>query len=233
MWDYYIMGIVLIPGLILACIAQAKVSYNFSKFSKVMSKRGMTACQVARLILDSAGLNSVNIQKVSGELTDHYDPRTNTVSLSDSVYDSASVASIGVATHEVGHALQYATNYKPVKLRRLMVGVSNISSVILWPLVLIGLVLNLGVGSIFGSICIWSGVIFFGLSIIFNLITLPVEFNASRRAKSILVNSQILDSDEMVGVNKVLNAAALTYVAALVVSILNLVRFLLVVKRND
>lgn len=232
-WEYYLMGIILIPGLILASIAQARVSYNYSKYNKVISKKGLTACQVARLILDSAGLSNVNIQKVSGRLTDHYDPKTNTISLSNEVYDSTSVASIGIATHEVGHALQYATNYAPVKIRSFLVGVSNSSSTILWPLVIIGLLLNLGTQSVFGSICIYSGVIFFGISVIFNLVTLPVEYNASSRAKFILSNSQILDSDEMVGVDKVLKSAALTYLASLVVSILNLVRFLVVVKRND
>ena len=227
-WDYYIMGIILIPGLIIATIAQAKVSTNFNKYSKVLSKKGLTACQVARLILDSAGLTSVQIEKINGNLTDNYDPKREVISLSQGVYDSTSVASIGVATHEVGHALQYATNYKPIKIRMFLVHACNISSTLLWPLVVIGLILNLGLGSVAGTVCLWCGIVLFGLSVLFNLITLPVEYNASNRAKSILINAEILDDEEMVGVNKVLNSAALTYVAALIVSMLNLARFLLV-----
>lgn len=227
-WDYYIMGIILIPGLIIATIAQAKVSTNFNKYSKVLSKKGLTACQVARLILDSAGLTSVQIEKINGNLTDNYDPKREVISLSQGVYDSTSVASIGVATHEVGHALQYATNYKPIKIRMFLVHACNISSTLLWPLVVIGLILNLGLGSVAGTVCLWCGIVLFGLSVLFNLITLPVEYNASNRAKSILINAGILDDEEMVGVNKVLNSAALTYVAALIVSMLNLARFLLV-----
>lgn len=231
-WEYYVMGVILLPGLILALIAQAKVSVNFKKYSQVMSKNNMKACDVARLILDSAGLKQVQIRKVDGELTDYYDPKSQTVSLSNSVYDSTSVAAIGVACHEVGHALQYAQNYAPVKMRMFLVKACNISSNLLWPLVLIGLVLNVGLNSVAGLVCMWAGVAIFGLSVIFNLVTLPVEYNASGRAKSILSNAQILDSEEMEGVNKVLNSAALTYVAALVVSILNLLRFVIVMRNN-
>ena len=232
-WEYYVMGVILIPGLILAIIAQAKVSFNYKKYSQVMSKNNMKACDVARLILDSAGLKQVQIKKINGELTDNYDPKAQTVSLSSSVYDSTSVAAIGVACHEVGHALQYAQNYAPVKIRMFLVRACNISSTLLWPLVVIGLILNIGLNSVAGMVCMWCGVIIFGLSVIFNLVTLPVEYNASNRAKSILSNAQILDSEEMEGVHKVLNAAALTYVAALVVSILNLLRFIIVMKHND
>lgn len=232
-WEYYVMGVILIPGLILAIIAQAKVSFNYKKYSQVISKNNMKACDVARLILDSAGLKQVQIKKINGELTDNYDPKAQTVSLSSSVYDSTSVAAIGVACHEVGHALQYAQNYAPVKIRMFLVRACNISSTLLWPLVIIGLILNIGLNSVAGMVCMWCGVIIFGLSVIFNLVTLPVEYNASNRAKSILSNAQILDSEEMEGVHKVLNAAALTYVAALVVSILNLLRFIIVMKHND
>lgn len=232
-WEYYIMGIILIPGLILAAVAQAKVTSNFSKYNQVLSKKGLTASQVARLILDSANLQHISIKKISGELTDNYDPKNQTISLSSDVYDSTSVAAIGIATHEVGHALQYASNYKPIKVRTILVSACNFASSLLWPLVLIGLFLNLGLGTVAGNICMWSGVIIFSLSVIFNLVTLPVEYNASSRAKTILINAEILDSEEMVGVNKVLNSAALTYLAALVVSMLNLLRFLLVMKRND
>ena len=198
-----------------------------------MSKNNMKACDVARLILDSAGLKQVQIKKINGELTDNYDPKAQTVSLSSSVYDSTSVAAIGIACHEVGHALQYAQNYAPVKIRMFLGRACNMSSTLLWPLVVRGLILNIGLNSVAGMVCMWCGVIIFGLSVIFNLVTLPVEYNASNRAKSILSNAQILDSEEMEGVHKVLNAAALTYVAALVVSILNLLRFIIVMKHND
>ena len=232
-WEYYVMGVILIPGLILAIIAQAKVSFNYKKYSQVMSKNNMKACDVARLILDSAGLKQVQIKKINGELTDNYDPKAQTVSLSSSVYDSTSVAAIGIACHEVGHALQYAQNYAPVKIRMFLGRACNMSSTLLWPLVVRGLILNIGLNSVAGKVCMWCGIIIFGLSVIFNLVTLPVEYNASNRAKSILSNAQILDSEEMEGVHKVLNAAALTYVAALVVSILNLLRFIIVMKHND
>ena len=232
-WDYYIMGIILLPGLILAIIAQAKMNTNYKKYSQVMSKNNTKACDIARLILDSAGLKQVQINKISGELTDNYDPKSQVVSLSSNVYDSTSVAAIGVACHEVGHALQYAQNYAPITIRMFLVKACNLSSTLLWPLVFIGLILNIGLNSVAGVVCMWCGVIIFGLSVIFNLVTLPVEYNASNRAKSILSNAGILDSEEMEGVHKVLNAAALTYVASLVVSILNLIRFIIVMKHND
>ena len=227
------MGIILIPGILFALIAQAKVNSSYRKYSKIASERNMTGAQVARLILDSAGLSNVQIQKIDGELTDNYNPKTNVVSLSKDVHDSTSVAAIGIASHEVGHALQYGTNYAPIKVRMFLVGACNISNVILWPLVLIGLLLNIGLESSFGYICMWAGIGFFGLSALFNFVTLPVEFNASNRAKAILSNSSILNPSEMEGVNAVLNSAALTYVAALVVSLLNLVRFILVFRRRN
>ena len=234
MWlEYYLMGIILIPGILFALVAQIKVKTSYKKYSQVMSERNLTGAQVARLILDSAGLNSVKVQKIDGELTDNFDSKTNIVSLSAGVYDSTSVAAIGIASHEVGHALQYGTEYTPIKIRMFMVGMCNFSSKILWPLVLIGLLLNAGLDSVFGQVCMWAGVGFFGISLLFNLITLPVEYNASRRAKSILSNSGILNSSEMEGVSAVLNSAALTYVAALIISLLNLIRFLIVMRHRD
>lgn len=232
-WEYYVMGILLIPGLIFAIIAQARVSSNFNKYNKVMSQNGKTAYEVARIILDSANLQNIKIEKTSGSLTDHYNPKAQTIYLSQDVYESSSVASIGIATHEVGHALQYAENYKPIKVRSVLVYACNISSVLLWPLVFIGLLLNFGLESPFGMIFMWSGIAIFGLAVLFNLVTLPVEYNASKKAKQILVGAGILNEEEMVGVNKVLNAAALTYVASLVVAILNLLRFILYIRRRD
>lgn len=232
-WDYYILGIILLPGLILGIIAQSKVSYNYSKYSKVMSKKGYTGSQVARAILDSAKLFDYKVEKIGGQLTDNFNPRTKIVSLSSEVYDGTSVASLGIACHEVGHALQYANNYAPIKIRNAMIKTGNITNTLLWPIIIIGLILNISVNSTYGLIFMYAGVIFFGLTAFIDLVTLPVEYNASARAKRILINSEICDEDEMEGVNKVLNSAALTYVAALVVSILNLVRFLLLFARRD
>lgn len=233
-WEYYLLGIILIPGLILGVWAQSKVSWNYSKYGKIMSKKGYTASQVARVILDSAGLYDYKIQKIGGKLTDNFNPKTKTVSLSVDVYDSSSVASLGIACHEVGHALQYAENYAPIKIRNVLVGVSNVTSKLLWPIIVMGFIFSFLVYiEPYGQILLWCGIIFFTLTMIIDLVTLPVEYNASKRAKKILQSSEICDSEEMVGVNKVLNSAALTYVAALVVSILNLLRFVLVFARRD
>lgn len=232
-FEYYLMGIILVPALILAIWAQTRVSSNFNKYNQIMSKRGMKACEVARLILDAAGLQHVKVVSTQGHLTDNFNPKTNIVSLSQEVYDSSSVAAIGIASHEVGHAIQYAQNYSPIKIRSVLVKVSNISSALLWPLVLIGLLLNFGLGTVFGNVCLWAGVIVFGVAMIFEMVTLPVEYNASKRAKQILSDSELLDSEEMVGVNKVLNAAALTYVASMLIAMLNFLRFLIVMLANN
>lgn len=228
-WDYYLMGIILIPGLIFAAIAQGKVNRAYSTYSKVLSKSGKTAAEVARLILDTAGCTNIAVVKISGHLSDHFDPKKKRIALSNSVHDSTSVAALGIAAHEVGHAIQNKQNYLPLKLRSLLIPITNLSSVLLWPLIIIGLVFNFAAmpGSIVGDVFLWIGVAFFGISVLLNLITLPVEYNASRRAAKILSNSQILDEKETMGAKKVLNAAALTYVAALLVSVLNLLRFLI------
>ena len=168
-----------------------------------------------------------------GHLSDHYDPRNKVVALSADVYDSSTIAALGVAAHECGHAIQDAKAYFPLKLRRLLVGVSNISSYLLWPLVLVGLVLNFAyVGGIWGDILMFSGVAFFGISVIFQLVTLPIEYNASGRALELLVTTGVVDSMEVQGAKKVLSAAAMTYVAALVVSLLNLLRFVVFFLNN-
>ena len=232
-WDYYLMGIILIPGMLLGIYAQLKVNNAYSKFSKIPNMGGRTASDVARIILDAAGCNNVAIKKINGELTDNFNPTTNTVSLSNAVCDSTSVAAIGIAAHEVGHALQHKTNYFPMKLRKVANVTSNISSTILWPLVIIGLIFNFALYSSLGMYMMWAGIIVFGLAALVNLITLPVEFNASKRATTILAQSGILNETETKQAKKVLDAAALTYVAALVVSILNLLRFLIVVRSRD
>ena len=232
-WTYYLMGIILLPGILLAIFAQIKVNSTFNKFSNVMSSSGRTASEVAKIMLNAAGCDDITVQKTSGHLTDNYNHRTKAVSLSNSVYDSTSVASIGIAAHEVGHVLQYKTNYFPIKLRSIAIVSSNISSVLLWPLVIIGLIFSSLLASSIGNIMVWAGIIIFGLSVLVNLVTLPVEYNASKRATTILKNSGLLTEEETDNAKKVLNAAALTYVAALVVSILNFLRFIIAIKSDD
>lgn len=232
-WEYYLMGIILLPGIIFGIYAQAKVNNAFNTYSNISNEGGRTASEVAKIILDSAGCNDVHIKKISGELTDNYNHSTKTVSLSNSVYNSTSVSAIGVAVHEVGHVLQYKTNYMPIKLRKFAILASNISSTLLWPLVFIGLIFNFALASSAGNIILWCGIAVFGLAVLVNLVTLPVEYNASHRATTILKQSGLLTHKETEQASKVLNAAALTYVAALVVSILNLLRFLLVFIRRD
>lgn len=233
--DYYIMGIILIPAIILAIVAQSKVNSAYNAYSKVIAASGKTAAEVARLLLDSAGLQHVKVQKTNGHLTDHYDPRKKIVALSSQVHDGTSVAAIGIAAHEVGHAVQYKEKYIPVKLRSALIPVTNIASATLWPLVVIGLIFNFMASSetLIGTIFIWAGIILFGLSAVLNLVTLPVEYNASNRAVRVLAKTEILTAKETAGAKKVLNAAALTYVAAMLVAVLNFIRFLLVVNRRS
>ena len=221
--------IFVVPAIILALWAQITVDSTFKKYSKVMSLRRITGAQAARRVLDANGLSNVEIRRVSGKLTDHYDPRNNTVNLSESVYDSVSVASIGVACHEVGHAIQHSVGYTPIKIRSAIIPITQIGSNLAMPLVLIGLILSY-------PPLAYAGCIFFALSTLFQLVTLPVEFNASRRAMSSIEQYGILDSEERVGSKKVLKAAAMTYVAALAVSLAQLLRLLLIVgggRRRD
>lgn len=211
--------IIMIPALIFALWAQFKVKSTFERFSRVPNSRGLTASQVARQILDDNGLYNVKIERINGHLSDHFDPRTNVVRLSDSVYGSNSVASIGVAAHEVGHAIQYATNYKPIKVRSSLVPVTNIGSTLgIW-LVIIGMFISTTLAVV--------GVVLFATVVLFQLVTLPVEFNASSRALATLESQNILYGDELVGAKKVLSAAAMTYVAALVSSLATLLRLVI------
>ena len=234
-YQYYLMGIVLLPALIFAIVAQVKVKNAYAEYSNVISKNGVSANVIAQQILEKKGINDVVVKRIGGELTDYYSDKEKTVALSQDIYDSASVSAIGIAMHEVGHAIQYAEGYGMIKARNVMIKVSNISSVLLWPLVIIGLIFNLAVldGGIIGNIFLWAGIGFFGFSVILNLVTLPVEYDASNRARKIIEEEQLLTIEERQGAAKVLNAAALTYVAALVVSIMYLVRFLLVVLMNS
>lgn len=218
--------IFVVPALLLGLFAQAKMQSAFSKYSRVYSRRGVTADQVARGILSNHGLHGVTIEHVSGNLSDHYDPRTNTVRLSDSVYGSSSIAAIGVAAHEVGHAIQHAEHYAPLKLRNAIIPVTQIGSSLSMPLILVGLLLNTPLLAYIG-IALFAGVA------LFQLITLPVEYNASRRAVAILGEWDILDQQELGGTRKVLNAAALTYVAALLTSLAQILRLLVLVGGNS
>lgn len=229
--EYYIMGIILLPGLLLGIYAQSKVQSTYSKYRNVSSSCGLTACDFLKRLMSATETNYLQIKSISGHLSDHYDPTKEEICLSQDVYSSTSVAALGIACHEFGHALQKKEKYFPYQIRRILVPITNFASTLLWPLVIIGLVFNFGVeaGGSIGNIFLWSGIIFFGLSVLFNLATLPVEFNASRRAVTILRASGVLTEEELSGTKKVLSAAALTYVASLVVSILNLLRFLLVV----
>ena len=219
-------------GVVLSLLASAKVKGTFNKYSNYRNSRGMTGAEAARQVLQSAGIRDVQIEHVSGNLTDHYDPRSKVLRLSDSVYGSTSVAAVGVAAHECGHAIQHAHGYAPLKFRSILVPVANFGSKIAWPLILIGLLFN----SKTSLVLIEAGIIAFSLAVLFQLVTLPVEFNASGRAIRILADSGIMYGEEIKAARKVLNAAALTYVAAAASGLLQLLRLVLLTRgrrRND
>lgn len=224
--------ILVLIAAVLSIIASARVSSTFNKFSKKLTSRGITGEQAARKILDENGLYNVKVERVSGNLTDHYDPRTNVIRLSDSVHSSTSVAAVGVAAHEAGHAVQHATGYLPIKLRNTIVPVANIGSMAGPYLIIIGLLLSGTMSEILLNLGVW----FFSAAVLFQLVTLPVELNASKRAVATLKNGMYLYEDEVPAVKKVLTAAAMTYVAAAAVSIANLLRFIMLIggrRRND
>ena len=215
--------------MIFAMIAQHNVNSTFRKFSQVACRRGLTGAQAAELVLRGSGVQDVAVEFVQGHLTDHYDPRSNVIRLSSSVYGSSSVASVGVAAHEAGHAVQYAVGYGPIKLRAALIPVTQFGSAAAWPLVLIGLLFN-------NNTFFVLGMVFFLLATLFQLVTLPVEFNASNRALAALSSSGILEQDEIPMARKTLSAAAMTYVAALAVSVAQLLRLLLIFgggRRDD
>ena len=220
--------ILVIIGAVICLIASARVKLTFNKFNKVRSMSGMTGAQAAERILHAAGIYDVTVQHVSGELTDHYDPRNKTLRLSDSVYGSPSVAAVGVAAHECGHAIQHQQSYAPLSIRAAIVPVANFGSFIAWPLIVIGFFIT----SSTGSLLINLGILCFSLTVLFQLVTLPVEFNASRRAVRILGETGIL-GEELRGTRKVLGAAALTYVAGAASAILQLVRLLILSGGRD
>jgi len=216
-----------VPALILSIWAQSKISSTFNKYSKIYSSKGYTGSEVARMILDSNGLVDVRIERVAGNLTDHYDPRDRVLRLSEKVYSSTSVASIGVAAHEVGHAIQHQQDYRRLIIRNNIVPVVNISSSASWIIFFIGIIMGL-------PLLTNIGIVLFSAVVLFQLITLPVEFNASNRAIKILEDKSILYENEIVGAKKVLSAAALTYVAATLTAISQLLRLMaLSNRRND
>lgn len=226
-WENYYLYIVLVlPCVIWAMIAQIRVQSAYGKFSRVRTMKGLTGAEAAEKILRSQGITNVAIAPCKGQLSDHYDPRSNTVFLSEGVYNSNSVAACGIAAHECGHAIQHAQGYAPLKLRAALVPITNLGSNLAMPLVLIGLLFS---SFSYGFYIALAGVICFATATVFQLVTLPVEFNASRRALSVLESEGIVSSDEKSGVRKVLWAAAMTYVAALFVSLANLLRILIIV----
>lgn len=213
--------ILIIIAAIISLIAQWRVNSAFSKYSRVASMSGMTGAQAARMILQSNGINDVSVQRISGKLTDHYNPSTKVLNLSESVYGSTSVAAIGVAAHECGHAIQHARGYFPLSLRTALVPVANIGSQLSWVFIIVGAILS------FNQTLITIGIIMFSAAVLFQLVTLPVEFNASARALEQLESNGILYRDEVSQIRKVLSAAALTYVAAAATAILQLLRLII------
>lgn len=222
--------ILVIIGAVICLAASAKVKSTFNKYNRVRSMSGMTGAQAAERILRAAGIYDVSVQHVSGDLTDHYDPRSKVLRLSDSTYGSASVAAVGVAAHECGHAIQHQKSYAPLTIRGAIVPVANFGSAAAWPLIIVGMFIS----SHTGTLLINIGIICFSLAVLFQLVTLPVEFDASRRAVHILGETGILDSQELKYTRKVLGAAALTYVAGAAAAILQLLRLLILFGgRND
>ena len=224
---------IIIPALILSLWASARVNSTFNKYSQIGSRNGLTGAQAARRVLDSHGLYHVQIEYVRGHLSDHYDPSTQTLRLSDSVYGNTSTAAIGVACHEAGHAIQHAEEYAPLKLRQAIIPITNIGSRVGIYLFMIGFMISIFAGStnIFGMGMAWAGIALFSFTTVFQLITLPTEFNASSRALEEIERAGILYADEIPSAKKVLNAAAMTYVAALAVSITQLLRLIILLSR--
>lgn len=231
---YYIL--LVLPAMLFSLWASARVNSTFKRYSQMRNSRGMTGADAARAVLAANGVTGVRIERVSGNLTDHYDPKSNVIRLSDSVYDAATPAAVGVAAHEAGHAVQYATDYAPIKIRAAIVNVTNIGSKLSIPLIVIGLLLmsirSLAAYSDFFYYVALFGVLCFGLCVVFQLVTLPTEYNASRRAKQTIESCNMLTLEEQNGVKKVLSAAALTYVAALTVAVANFLRLLMIVGRR-
>lgn len=229
-WDpTYILVVI---GAVICMIASARVKGTFNKYSQLRSMSGMNGAQVAQRVLQAAGIYDVQVRHVSGSLTDHYDPRTKTVNLSDPVYNATSVAALGVAAHECGHAIQHAKSYAPLSIRSALVPIANFGSMLAWPVILIGLLFNTRSSGLIIDI----GILLFSAAVLFQLVTLPVEFDASRRALVMLRTQGILADDELRYTRRVLKSAALTYVASAAAAILQLLRIILITnghRRDD
>lgn len=228
-WDpTYILVVI---GAVICMIASARVKGTFNKYSQLRSMSGMNGAQVAQRVLQAAGIYDVQVRHVSGSLTDHYDPRTKTVNLSDPVYNATSVAALGVAAHECGHAIQHAKSYAPISIRSALVPIANFGSMLAWPVILIGLLFNTRSSGLIIDI----GILLFSAAVLFQLVTLPVEFDASRRALVMLRTQGILADDELRYTRRVLKSAALTYVASAAAAILQLLRIILITngRRRD
>ena len=226
-WTYLV---IVLPCIILSIWASSNVNHTFKKYATQYSSRRITGAEAAQRVLSAGGVRGVRIERVSGDLTDHFDPKSNVIRLSDSVYDSTSTAAIGVACHEAGHAVQYAVHYAPMKLRAVIIPVTNIGSQLAMPLILLGILF-----SAFGNYSyalVYAGIACFSLSLVFQLVTLPVEFNASRRAMQAIEKAQILTEEEQKGARKTLTAAAMTYVAATAVAFAQLLRLILIFGRR-
>lgn len=228
-WDpTYILVVI---GAVICMIASVRVKGTFNKYSQLRSMSGMNGAQVAQRVLQAAGIYDVQVRHVSGSLTDHYDPRTKTVNLSDPVYNATSVAALGVAAHECGHAIQHAKSYAPLSIRSALVPIANFGSMLAWPVILIGLLFNTRSSGLIIDI----GILLFSAAVLFQLVTLPVEFDASRRALVMLRTQGILADDELKYTRRVLKSAALTYVASAAAAILQLLRIILITngRRRD
>lgn len=228
--NYYFWGIILIPGILLGLYAQIKVVSTYNTYKNVAASSGITAKDAAQKLLMQNNITDIKIIKTSGELTDHYNYKKQTVALSAGVHDSTSISALGIMAHELGHVMQYKSGYLPLKVRNILIPVSNFVSSLLWPVLFLGILFNfvLLFNPLVGTIFIYSGIAMFGLIALISLITLPVEINASKRARKLLLQSNLIEHEEIGGVKKVLSAAAMTYVAALIMSLLNLLRFIIV-----
>ncbi len=226
--------LVLIPAMIFAFWAQIRVNSTFKKYAKIPSRRGLTGAEAARRVLDANGLRHITIERVHGHLTDHFDPTAGVIRLSDATYASTSVAAIGVAAHEAGHAVQHAEGYVPIKVRSAIIPLTRFGSFLAMPLFLIGLLMGSGsyLGYGIGTIFMVTGILFFSFSTLFQLVTLPTEFNASARAMKALEDGGLLAADELPAAKATLSAAAMTYVAALASSLASLLRLILIFNRR-
>ena len=226
-WTYLVF---IVPCIIITLICQVRVQSTFSKYSKIRNSRNITGAQAAEYVLRQNGVTGVRIEHVSGSMTDHFDPRTNVIRLSDTVYNRNSVAAVGVACHEAGHAVQHAEGYLPNKVRSIILPMAKIGSQLSWILILLGLVFTAKVG----FVLLYIGIVLFSLSVLFTIATLPVEFNASKRALECIRESDLLYGDEYTGAKRTLQAAAMTYVASALTAIMQLLRLIIIARgRRD